>query len=244
MSDRANVQDDAQTQSDRAYQNLRSAIIRCELDPGSRLRVEELTRRFGVSSSPLREALSRLAGQGLVYAVDKRGFRVAPLTVEGVRELTRVRVLIESETLFDAMEHGGDGWEAAIVAAAHHLSLSERRLGSEPGTLDDDWSARHRAFHMTLYDGAQSSLLRRMVGDLFDAGERYRRYSSRYRKVSRDKNHEHQELMSLVLSRSKKKAVDFLTAHIRSTERNVTQALESTAAKAVVSTLTRRATRG
>jgi len=212
------------TQTDRAYQSLRAAIVRCDYEPGARLRVDELTQKLAISSSPLREALSRLAGQGLVQVLENRGFRVAPLSIDGVVDLTRVRILIESETLTDAMEHGNAAWESEVVAAAHRLALAEQRFNGASLILDDDWSGRHRAFHMALYSGAQSPLLKNMVSELFDAAERYRRYSASHRKGKRNKNDEHQHLMRATLSRSKKVALDLLRQHISSTERNVTAA--------------------
>jgi GntR family carbon starvation induced transcriptional regulator len=221
------AQDEAQTQTDRAYQTLRAAIVRCEYEPGARLRVDELTQKLSVSSSPLREALSRLAGQGLVQALENRGFRVAPLSQAGLVDLTRVRLLIECETLCDALQNGNDAWESEIVAAAHRLSLAEQRLNGGSAILDDDWSQRHRAFHMAIYSGARSSLLKSMVENLFDAAERYRRFSASHRKMRRNKNAEHQELMRATLSRDKKKAVELLKQHISSTERNVTAAFQS-----------------
>lgn len=225
------AQDETQTQTDRAYQALRAAIVRCEYEPGARLRVDELTEKLSVSSSPLREALSRLAGQGLVQALENRGFRVAPLSLEGLVDLTRVRLLIECEALRDAMENGSDAWESDIVAAAHRLALTEQRLSGGSAILDDDWSQRHRAFHLAIYSGARSPLLKSMVSDLFDAAERYRRFSAGHRKFRRNKNDEHQELMRLTLSRDRKKAVGFLEQHISSTERNVTAAFLSTNGK-------------
>lgn len=220
-----------ETQTDRAYQALRAAIVRCEYEPGARLRVDELTQKLSVSSSPLREALSRLAGQGLVHALENRGFRVAPLSPEGIVDLTRVRLLIECETLCDAMEHGGDAWESDIVAAAHRLALAEQRLNGDSHVLDDDWSERHRAFHMAIYSGASSPLLKSMIESLFDAGERYRRFSASRRKVRRNKNQEHQELMRVILSRDQKKAIELLKQHITSTQRNVTAAFQAASGK-------------
>lgn len=63
--------DAALSLAERAYRSLRQAIGRCELELGARLRVEELSQRFAVSSSPLREALNRLSEQGLVRDADK-----------------------------------------------------------------------------------------------------------------------------------------------------------------------------
>lgn len=216
---------DPSTQTDRAYQALHAAIVRCEFAPGARLRVEELGRKLGLSSSPLREALARLTGQGLVLALENRGFRVAPLTVAGLTDVTRVRLIVEREALREAMAHGDDAWEAAVVAAGHALALAEQRMGDEPRALDDDWSRRHRAFHLALYAGARSPTLQGLVSELFDAAERYRRFSALHRKAPRAKRHEHQALQSAVLSRDEERALGLLAAHIASTERNVASAL-------------------
>lgn len=211
--------------TERAYRQLRQDIVRCEFAPGARLRVEELSRRYAISSSPLREALNRLSEQGLVRALENRGFRVAPLTVEGVSDLARTRLLVECEALRDAMAHGDDAWEAGMVAAAHGLALIEQRLGDGPRALDDEWSARHRAFHLSLYGACTSPLLLNLVNVLFDNAERYRRWSAQHRQTPRRKHAEHQRLLNTVLSRDADKAVDLLRQHISATERLVVASL-------------------
>lgn len=208
-----------------AYRHLRQAIVRCEFEPGERLRVEELARRFDISSSPVREALSRLSEQGMVRALDNRGFRVAPITVEGIADLTRVRLLVECEALRDAMEHRSDEWEATIVASAHGLALIEQRLGDAPMALDNDWSLRHRAFHLAIYSSCSSPMLLDLVAELFDGAERYRRYSAAHRKSSRRKHNEHQKLLESVLAGQAAHAVELLGQHIRSTQASVSAAL-------------------
>lgn len=213
--------------AERAYRNLRTAIVRCEFEPGERLRVEELTRRLEVSSSPVREALSRLSELGLVKALDKKGFRVAPISVEGIVDLTRVRHLLECEALRDAIAHGDDAWESSIVSAGHALALSEKRLGSRTVALDNDWSERHRAFHLALYASCASPLLLDFVAELFDRSERYRRYSASHRVTERSKHNEHEELMRAVLSRDADKAIGCLRNHISGTERRVKEALQA-----------------
>ena len=215
--------------AEQAYRRLRQSIVKCEFAPGQRLRVEELSRQYEISSSPLREALSRLAEQGLVQAFENRGFHVAPLSVAGIADLTRVRLLIECEALRDAMAHGGDAWEAGVVAAAHGLALVEKRLGDQAPALDESWSGRHREFHLALYGGGTSPMLNNLVGVLFDNAERYRQFSARHRKVKRSKNAEHQQLMNAVLQRDADAALGLLRQHISGTERNVVEALISMA---------------
>lgn len=216
--------------TEQAYRTLRQAIVRCEYAPGTRLRVEDLSQRYALSSSPLREALNRLSEQGLVKALENRGFRVAPLTPEGVSDLVRVRLLVECEALRDAIAHGTDAWEAQIVAAAHSLGLVEQRLGEGPLALDDDWSARHRAFHLSLYAGCSSPLLLSLVDVMFDNAERYRRWTAQHREAPRRKHAEHQRLMAAVLSRDADKAVGLLKQHITATERYIVASLKAIAA--------------
>jgi len=211
--------------TERAYRDLKHAIVRCEFEPGERLRVDDLSKRLDISSSPVREALSRLAEQGLVRTLDKRGFRVAPLTVEGIEDLTRVRLLVECEALKESISLGDDAWEAKMVAAAHSLSLVEQRLGDHPFALDNDWSDRHRAFHLATYAACKSPLLIELVAGLFDSSERYRRYSACHRKSNRGKHDEHSRILKSVLDRDVDTAVALFSKHILGTQNMVTQAL-------------------
>lgn len=215
--------------AERAYRELRQALVRGEFAPGDRLRLDELARKFGVSSSPIREALNRLSEQGLVRILENRGFRVAPLTAEGVSDLARVRQLVECEALRDSIRHGDDAWEMQVVAAGHALALSERRLGNEARSLDDDWSRRHRNFHQSLYAACTSPLLLELADILFDNAERYRRWAAHHRQAPRRKHDEHQQLLSAVVARDTDKAVALLRTHISRTEQLVVAALHGSA---------------
>lgn len=80
--------------------------------------------------------------------------------------------------------HGGDAWEAQVAAAAHALTPVERRLGDEPRALDDDWSARHRRFHLSLYAACTSPLLQDMAEVLYVKAERCRRCAAQFARCS------------------------------------------------------------
>jgi len=209
-----------------ALNRMKRAIICGELEPGAKLKVETLSKSYGLSSSPIREALNRLAQDGIVTASDNKGFRVAPISVEDFQEISRLRILLECEALSDAMTYGDDTWEGDILASFHRLSAAEKRLETGPVALDDDWSSRHKAFHFALFSACPSPLLLGLINSLFDRAERYRRYSARHRQVARNKNNEHQLLMKAVLSGDKAKATAMLRQHIEQTQGNVRQALE------------------
>src|SRR5947208_8008217 len=131
---------------DQAFQRLRKDVLIGSFAAGAKLKVEELQAAYGFSSSPLREALSRLTQEGLVRADERRGFRVAPLSVEDLADITRMRLMLDVPALGEAIQHGDDAWEAAIVAAYYRLEKVESRLGDTQVVLDDEWTALHRDF--------------------------------------------------------------------------------------------------
>ncbi|SEG88254.1 GntR family transcriptional regulator [Marinobacterium lutimaris] len=208
-----------------AFQQMKKAIICCELAPGEKLKVANLSKSYGLSSSPIREALNRLSQEGVVVASENRGFRVSSLTIDDFEQITRLRCLLECEALVDAIENGDDAWEADVIGAFHRLRVAEKKLAGRSVVLDDDWTERHKAFHFALFSACKSDRLLRLIDSLFDQAERYRRYSALHRTAVRNKSDEHQRLMDIALERDAKGAAELLDAHIRGTLKNVTAAL-------------------
>jgi DNA-binding GntR family transcriptional regulator len=208
-----------------ALTKMKRSIVCCELAPGTKLKVDALSKAYDLSSSPIREALNRLAQEGIVNASDNKGFRVAPITVEDFQEISRIRSLLEGEALSDAIEYGDDAWEGDVLAAFHRLSMVEKRLGNGPVALDDDWSERHKAFHFALFSACRSPLLLTMIDSLFDRAERYRRFSALHRQTERHKSNEHQAIMKAALGREKDKAVKLLRKHIDHTKDSIGEAI-------------------
>lgn len=211
---------------DQAFLRLRHDVLTGNFAAGSKLKVEELQTAYGYSSSPLREALSRLAQEGLVRADERRGFRVAALGPEDLRDITRMRLMLDVQALRDAIEHGDDAWEAAIVAAYYRLEKVESRLSDGPVILDEEWSALHRDFHLALLAACTSERQRAWSASLFDQAERYRRFSARFRKSARRKSNEHKRLMDATIRRDADTACALLADHIGGTLRNVEAAFE------------------
>ena len=211
---------------DQAFQRLRQDVLTGNFAAGTKLKVEELQAAYGFSSSPLREALSRLSQEGLVRADERRGFRVAPLSPDDLRDITRMRLMLDVQALQEAIDHGDDAWEAAIVAAFYRLDKVESRLPDGPVILDAEWSALHRDFHAALLAACPSQRQLAWSASLFDQAERYRRFSARHRKVARRKSTEHKKLMDATLRRDSATACALLADHIGGTLRNVEAAFE------------------
>lgn len=204
---------------------LRSDVLSGLLAPQAKLKVDELQRSYGVSSSPLREALSRLAQEGLVRADERRGFRVPVLSASDLNDIVRMRLMLDVQALRESIALGDDAWEAGIVASYHRLERLEQRYGDGPAVLDDEWMALHRDFHMALLAACPSPRQLAWSASLFDQAERYRRFSARHRPTPHSKVREHHRLMTAVLARETETACLLLSEHIRQTQRNVERAL-------------------
>ena len=197
-----------------AYATLRNEIIDGTLEPGAKLRTEELRARYDVSGSTIREALTRLLGEALVTSEGQRGFRVAPATLEDFRDLTEVRKLIETEALRQAIAVGGEAWEADIVAAFYKLSKIEERLRDDPAAAVGEFEARNRDFHRALIAACPSPWLHRLHALLYQQSERYRRLVASRRAIPRDVHAEHQGILDATLARDAELAATLAGAHI------------------------------
>ncbi|MDQ4408821.1 FCD domain-containing protein [Rhizobium sp. AN63] len=212
--------DSPETRAVVVLQRMRKDIIDCVLMPGSKLRFEAMKESYSVSFSTIREALSRLAAEGLVVSVGQRGFVVAPVSLRDLNDLTDVRVLIEKEALRLSMLKGNDAWEANILGTYHRMDRLQTRLGAEY-YLSEDWAVLHSAFHSSLVSACDSPNLVEIRHQLFERAHRYRRMSSQFRPKWREKTAEHTEIMSAVLERQEMKALQLIDLHIRETTRNV-----------------------
>ena len=210
---------------EQAFSRLRQDVLTGNFPPGSKLKLDELQNAYGYSSSPLREALSRLAQEGLVRADERRGFRVAAISLDDLADITRMRRMLDVPALRDSIAHGDDAWEGSLVAAFHRLERVESRLGDGPVALAADWSELHRAYHMALIAACPSERQRSWSASLFDQAERYRRYAARHRKTSRRKVQDHRRLLDATLRRDADTAGMLLDEHILSTQRNVQAAM-------------------
>lgn len=90
---------------DLAYASIKSRILSCELEPGSRLVAADLADEVGVSRTPVREALSRLEQEDMVVRESGWGYVVKSLSLKDVMDLYRVREILEVEAAIEAISH-------------------------------------------------------------------------------------------------------------------------------------------
>lgn len=215
---------DARPLSEQAYQLIRDRILRGAIAAGEKLKIDVLQRDYQISSSPLREALNRLVAESLVIADERRGFRAAPVTAKDLMDLTAMRLVVEPGALEASIRNGSDVWEAQMVAAFYRLDRIEQKIASGEKARDDEWTARHKDFHMSLVSACGSERLVELCSKLFDQSERYRRLSASLRQKPRNTSDEHRKLMDAALSRGSA-GVLLLRDHIERTAEHVAPSL-------------------
>lgn len=157
------------TKADEIALVIEEAIVSGELAPGSVLRQEQLSERFGVSRTPVREALRRLAALGLVSFVPNRGVRVRTLSREELREAFLVRAELESLATELATPRMREADLGALAAAEKRFSevtnamRAQARDGVQDPAVLSAWVEANHGFHDLIYAAANAPFVERLA---------------------------------------------------------------------------------
>jgi DNA-binding GntR family transcriptional regulator len=213
------------TLAERAYLNLRRDVICGKLIPGEKLRVEHLKDQYQVGASTLREALSLLVSDALVSAEGQRGFRVAPISLTDLEDVTNTRVMLETEALRQSIRKGDDRWESALRNSYQLLTQTEAHAQADaPEPLQ--WETRNKNFHDALIAAHDSPWTKYMLSILYRHGERYRNINWRLtaaHAIERRVHEEHETIFQAAINRQEARAALALEAHVRMTHDIVKQ---------------------
>ena len=210
-----------ETLTERAASLIERDILAGRLAPGLRLAVQTLSAAYAIGTTPVREGLSRLVARGIVTAIGQRGFRVADVSRADLEDITRVRVMVETEALAASMARGDDAWEVGIVAALHHLRLCLDRSPDGLPEGSEAFDRCHKAFHRALIAGCGSERLLALHDDLYFQAYRYRRVMMNRLGEPQRFLATHQALADLVLARQGEVATASLARHLRQTVETV-----------------------
>ena len=210
----------ARTLSGAVYAEIRSDILAGLYTPGSKLSPRVIATQSKVSLSVVREALTRLTEQGLVVSEPQLGFSVVGLDIDAVRDLSRVRILIEGEALREAVLNADVEYEAGIVASHHRMVRHAPTAEDGTERVTDEWARAHAEFHRALISACPSPRLRDLAESMRETAELYRRWSGSFptqQAAPRDVSAEHRGLMDAALDRDADLAARLLAIHINNT---------------------------
>ena len=194
------------------YQNIKKDIIFGKLAPSSKLKLDKMKLNYPASMSTLRETLNRLSSEGFVLAEEQRGFFVAPVTHEDLKEIADLRILLECHALKLSVENGNTDWEGNLVAAHHKLHLLEKEMLSGNTANKEEWKRYDWEFHLALISECGSKNLITLHSLLYDKYLRYQMLVLTYR--GGEAVQEHKDIFEAALQRNATLATKVLKQHI------------------------------
>ena len=201
---------------------LRTAILDGRYAPEQKLPFAELQDEFHAGIGTIREALSHLVSEGLLTMDAGKGFRVAPVSLKDLGDISENRVEIEKRAIRLALEKGDDKWEVSILSAHHLLEKLEQIPLAQRLADPTAWTNIHRDFHHALLSACNSKWLLHFHRVLFDQAHRYRMLALRHRPRGQPaRSGEHRAIMEAVLARDLKLSTALSVQHILLTVEDV-----------------------
>ncbi|NPV69526.1 MAG: GntR family transcriptional regulator [Firmicutes bacterium] len=148
--------------SEKVYQEIRKDVITLQLEPGSMVRESQLVDKYGVSKTPIREALNRLRQEKLITSVPYRGYIVAPIEAREVCDCFELREIVEPAAAGLAAER----------ITPEHIADLERISNETPtaGTREEymPYLENNRAFHVGVARATANREILSVVSNIFD----------------------------------------------------------------------------
>lgn len=192
------------------YAMLRTEILNGRVDPRERLTEPQLSRRFEVSRTPVREALSRLLSDGLVERADY-GYRVVVPSLSGLRDLYELRVTLELRGVSRIIENPDLRYD--VVALRDELQRWEE-LRADPPEPDPSFVVLDERFHTTLSRAAGNERLTEALVDVNEKVRAVRMYDFIEHERIRITMDEHVEILELALADELTQARTALHKHV------------------------------
>ena len=213
----ADVKDARRTLVDEVHERLVGLLLEAEVAPGSPLRIDHLAREWGVSQTPVREALSRASASGLVVRLPLRGYQVAPLlSEEQFAQLMHVRLLLEPAGAALACERTGPG-------LVRELDEIQRRMAAAPhGPPAGDMHDYLRAdvdFHETIARASGNSFLEAALAATAAHAHRFRRFPGGVVSDAEEALAEHGAVVAALARGQAQAAAAAMTAHLEGVAR-------------------------
>jgi DNA-binding GntR family transcriptional regulator len=184
------------SQTQRAYLGIRRRILDNEMPPNTQYLERELAAELKMSRTPVREALIRLSGEGLVEVRPRHGIRILPVSVRDVQEIYELLAELESMAARMLAERGIPHEDLA------RLEQAVREM--EAALARDDlaaWAHHDETFHSLLVDFSRNSRLSQIAGVLRAQAYRVRMQTLRLRPKPTGSNREHAAIVEAIRQR-------------------------------------------
>lgn len=190
---------------------LRRDIVRGVFEPLERLKIEHLANFYRVGQSPVREAIGRVLGTGLISHEFLKGYRVAQVSLADYNDVRDVYQRLRRLALQMAVQRGTQAWEERVVVQMHR-SMKVRRIPFDNDPEQRElWRRAHSDLQMELMRGCSSPALIRVIRDI---GARFERYANLFADLSadlqRDYAHEYRQMVDALIARDARQVESLL----------------------------------
>jgi len=172
-----------------AYDQIKTSIIRCELQPGQQVTEEQLAAQYGVSRGSIRPALKRLYQEQFIQLATRNRYFIAPITLKDANDVFEMRLLVETH----AARQAAGRIDAAALERLRELS-TVHYIPGDAGSAEAFLRA-NTEFHVTIARATGNSLLGEFVATLLDREERINRLAHLIGDRNRDAHNEHLDLV-------------------------------------------------
>ncbi|WP_276957450.1 GntR family transcriptional regulator [Ferrimicrobium acidiphilum] len=193
------------------YNQLREQLVAGEIMAGQLLREESLAERFGVSRTPIREALRRLQVEGFIEIAPHRGARVLGWRAEDIGEVFALRGVLEPHAARQAALRLSDD---DLVVARKLADGMERFAADRPDGFEDQIASLNNQFHALIVSGSGNYRLSEQVQSIMELARvraTFQRYSTH--ELDRSMSH-HRELLDALAARDPDWAESVMKCHI------------------------------
>jgi GntR family carbon starvation induced transcriptional regulator len=220
--------EDAHSLGELMLVRLRADILSTELAPGTKLALHHLAKQYGIGITPLRDALSQLAGDGLVVMESQKGFRVAPVSRNDLLDVCDIRLRVELMALDLAFDRADADWDRRMKHAHAAFVHLKARVG-EDLPITGAWEEAHRRLHMTLLSACASPTLMRVCCQIHDRIHRYRRIALPTKSYMGGISDDHFEISTAAYKRDRQSCKALLERHIVESNRLIVENIGSMA---------------
>lgn len=208
-----------QSLADKAYETLKADIITCALEPGQQIVQSQLAEAYQIGTTPVREALQRLAQEGFVQPIPRFGYIVSSITFSDVREIYELRSIVESAAARLSAVRGSQERLEQIRASADFGYVYKDR----PSYVE--FLARNVDFHRSVAEAAGNQRLVDLVSRFLDELTRVFHLGLDLRDSAEEMRDEHLALAQALCSRDPNRAEQIVQSQIARSQNRVLEAL-------------------
>ncbi|MFT8320640.1 MAG: GntR family transcriptional regulator [Bacillus sp. (in: firmicutes)] len=203
----------SETLAERAYKEIKKAIIRGDFKPGDSLAEEELASMLGISRTPIRKAIGELAYEGLVISENGKKARISFLSKEDVQHYINLRKILE---VFSAEE-------AAPLVTDDMINHLEKLMVNQKKAIEEkdlyEYIDLDSQFHLSIAQISKNKKLQDFIEQIHNQLTRYLVLSGTLSESAEEAHQEHLNIIEALKERNPKKAAEAVQYHIENVER-------------------------